>query len=392
MKKLLIATYDLEIGGVERSLISLLEKLDYTKFEVDLMLYSHKGEFLSMLPDTIRLLDENPLYKTFRMSVRETAEKGHVALAVARGFARLRALLKPGEEKGVRQMQYMWRYASPFLPDLQGEYDLAISYLWPHHFVAKKVKARHKIAWIHTDFSSIPTDEKEDLRIWSTYQTIAAISESCAEAFIAKYPSLTKSVMLIENITSPEMVKSLAATGSADIMVSDPSFKLITVARLSHAKGIDRAVEVLHQIHQNGYKNISWYVVGYGGDEGLVRSLIEKYKLQQSFHLLGKQLNPYPFIQAGDLYVQPSRYEGKAVTVGEAQILGKPVLITNYPTAESQVSNHIDGWICPQSIEGMTEAVLHLYHNPDIRKSLIRNCLQTDYGNSHELNKLYQLV
>lgn len=60
---------------------------------------------------------------------------------------------------------------------------------------------------------------------------------------------------------------------------------------------------------------------------------------------LGKNLNPYPYICRCDLYVQPSRYEGKCVSVKEAQMLRKPVVITNYATANSQVENGVDGII-----------------------------------------------
>ncbi|AJD92707.1 capsular polysaccharide biosynthesis protein [Jeotgalibacillus malaysiensis] len=389
MKKLLIATYDLEIGGVERSLISLLEKLDYSRFHVDLLLYRHQGEFLTMLPESVTLLEENRYYRTFRMSIKETAVNGQLKLAVARTFAKLRASFSKGDEKGVRQMQYMWKYSTPFLPALEQTYDVAISYLWPHNFVADKVQADIKIAWIHTDFSSITTDKKEDLKVWSSYQSIIAISEECAKAFVRIYPELTEKVKMIENITSPEMVKSLANEEAPEIQ---PGFSLVTVARLSHAKGIDRAVKVLHSLHQQGFSDIKWYIVGYGGDEEMIRMLIKEKGLEDSFILLGKKINPYPYMRKADLYIQPSRYEGKAVTVGEAQILGKPVIITNYPTAVSQVKDGYDGVICEQSEEGLTKAIISLYQQPEKRAQLSQNCQNSNYHNAAELEKLYQLV
>ena len=77
-------------------------------------------------------------------------------------------------------------------------------------------------------------------------------------------------------------------------------------------------------LHDKGLTNIKWYVVGYGGYEGRIKGIIAQNKLEDSFILLGKKTNPYTYIKACDLYVQPSRYEGKAVTVTEAKILGKP--------------------------------------------------------------------
>jgi hypothetical protein len=49
MKNILIASFDMEVGGVERSLISMLENFDFKNYKVDLMLYKHQGEFLNLL-------------------------------------------------------------------------------------------------------------------------------------------------------------------------------------------------------------------------------------------------------------------------------------------------------------------------------------------------------
>jgi glycosyltransferase involved in cell wall biosynthesis len=90
--------------------------------------------------------------------------------------------------------------------------------------------------------------------------------------------------------------------------------------------------------------------------------------------------------------VQPSRYEGKAVTVTEAQILGKPVLITNYPTARSQVTDGLDGLICEISPEAIAEGIEQLYINADLRERLSGNIQNHDYSNSWELDKLYSMI
>ena len=169
-------------------------------------------------------------------------------------------------------------------------------------------------------------------------------------------------------------------------------FKLINVARLSHAKGIDRAVKALGILKWRGYLDIVWYVVGYGGDEEIIEKLIVENNLKDNFILLGKQINPYPFMKAADLYVQPSRYEGKAVTVVEAQIIHMPVLITNYPTAQSQVNDGFDGIICDQSVEGIADGIEEMYNDPALRKQLASNCSNSNYQNSYELNKLYKLI
>ncbi len=102
--------------------------------------------------------------------------------------------------------------------------------------------------------------------------------------------------------------------------------------------------------------------------------------------------NPYPYIKACDLYVQPSRYEGKSVTVREAQMLGKPVVVTNYPTASSQVRDGEDGIICPMSNEGIAQAIWELAHDVAKQNALSHYCLSHDYGNEAEVHKIYQLI
>lgn len=392
MEKILIATFDLEVGGVERSLISMLHHFNYQQYQVDLMLYSHSGEFLEQLPAEPDLLQESVHYKTFRMSIKQIFQSGYPVIGVARLLAKLRTHWQNSAETGYQQMQYMWKYALPFLPKLETRYDVAISYLWPHYFVAEKVEAKMKIAWIHTDFSSVDTKEAIDISMWGKFDHIIAVSEECKQAFIHKYPLLQQKVLVIENITSPDLIRSLATVPLENPMLSDTRFKIITVARLSHAKGIDQAIQALKLLKEKGYRHMAWYVVGYGGDERKLRELIAEAGLQEAFILLGKKVNPYPFIQAADLYVQPSRYEGKAVTVGEAQILAKPVLITNYPTAPSQVSNGWDGVICDASIAGIASGIQTLYEHPEQRNQLAAACANTDYANERELEKLYQLI
>ncbi|MGU8226585.1 glycosyltransferase [Clostridium perfringens] len=396
LKKVLIGSFDMEVGGVERSLISMLDNFDYDNHEVDLMLYSHTGDFMPLLNNKVNLLKEDRKYSTFRKSIVETFKQGNILLGssrvLARIFANLKGKINKTNEYGVYQMQLMWKYCLPFLPKIEKEYDVAISYLWPHYFIAEKVKARKKIAWIHTDYSTIETDVNLDLKMWDKFDHIIAVSEECKNAFLKKYPTLNKKIRVIENITSPEFIKKMAEENLEEEIWEENIFKILSVARLSHAKGIDRAVKALKVLHERGLTNIKWYVVGYGGDEEIIRKLIEENNLQESFILLGKKVNPYPYMKRCDLYVQPSRYEGKAVTVGEAQILGKPVMITNYTTAKSQVKEDFDGYICDSTIEGIADGIEKLFGDKALRDKLSCNCKKSDYKNFNELNKLYKLI
>ena len=394
MKKVLVASFDMEVRGVERSLISMLHNFDY-KYDVDLMLYSHTGDFMDLLPKSPNLLPEDKIYKTFRMPIAQIAKQGNIPMAISRVYSILESKLiskiKGLDESVYAQMQYMWKNSLCFLPKYKKKYDVAISYLWPHYFVAQKVDAKVKIAWIHTDYSKLETDIEVDLKMWDKFDHIVAVSEECKNAFLKKYGKLKDKVIVIENITSPKFIETMAKEKVENPMNDDNCFKIVSVARLSYAKGIDNAVRALKLLVDKGYDNIKWYIVGYGGDEEIIKNLIKENKLEDKFILLGKQINPYPYMKSADLYVQPSRYEGKAVTVCEAQILSKPVLITNYTTAKSQIKDGFDGCITELSVEGIANGIEMLYKNEDLRNKLSNNCKNTNYSNKDELQKLYDL-
>lgn len=395
-KKILIATFDMEVGGVERSLITLLENFDYENYDVDLLLYRQTGDFMSLIPKKVNLLPEIREYTTFRKTIKETIIEGHIFIGLARVIAKLKTniyqRIKRLDEPGYYQMQLMWRNALSFLPNLNKEYDVAISYLWPHYFVADKVVAKKKIAWIHTDYSTVETDVSTDIKMWDRFDHIIAVSDACKNSFLKKYNKLDQKVKVVENILSGDFIKKMSREKCENIMERDKRFKILTVARLSHAKGIDNAVKALKILKESGYLNLAWYIVGYGGDEGYINELIIKNNLRNEFILLGKKINPYPFMKECNLYVQPSRYEGKAVTVTEAMILGKPILITDYPTAHSQVNPGVDGYICHLSSHGLAEEIEKLYNQKNLLENVIRNIKEKDYSNSYELEKLYSLI
>ena len=394
-KKILITSYDMEIGGVERSLSAMLNNFDYLKNEVDLHLHSHTGPLLSLLPQQVNLLPELSTCKTYRQSIKQILFNGHIKLALKRFYARMLAekYAKKNQlnDAGYYQFQEIWRLCTKDTQNIKKNYDVAISYLWPHHFTAFNVTAKTKIAWIHTDYSTIDIDVKTDLGIWQKFDYIISISDACTEAFLKVHPSLKAKVVLVENITSPNYVRTMADK-PIEHTFSKETFNLVSVGRLCEQKAFDRAVEALNVIHKKGVTNIKWYIVGDGGDKAKIQTLIERFNLQDSFILLGSTTNPYPYMKAADLYVQPSRYEGKAVTIAEAQILAKPILITNYATSASQIDDGVDGLICEQSVGDIADSIIKLYSSQTLRDSLSSFCSKQDYTNANELSKLYKLL
>ena len=393
-KNILISSFDMELGGVERSLAAMLNNFDYHNYKVDLHLHSHTGPLLNLLSEKTHILPELSTCKSYRQSIKQMFLQGNLTLGFKRLYAKILAdkyaKINGAVDSGYYQMQEIWRLCVNLTEKIDNDYDVAISYLWPHHFTAYNVKATKKIAWIHTDYSTIDIDVKTDLDVWCKFDHIISISDACTAAFLKIHPSLSAKVLVVENITSPEYIQIMAEKPLENIFSKD-SFNIVSVGRLCHAKGYDRAVEVLKTIHQKGFGHIKWYIVGDGGDKTKIEALIERYDLQNSFILLGSTTNPYPYIKAAGLYIQPSRYEGKAVTIAEAQILAKPVLITNYTTSASQINHNVDGFICEQNIECIADTVIKIYQDESLRNKLSFYCKEQDYSNKEELEKLYRL-
>ena len=108
--------------------------------------------------------------------------------------------------------------------------------------------------------------------------------------------------------------------------------------------------------------------------------------------ILGKKTNPYPYIKACDIYIQPSRYEGKSVTVREAQILCKPVIVTNYTTAPSQIKDGIDGVIVPMENAKCADGIVDFIKNKDLQSKIIDYLQTHHYGNEEEVEIIYKVL
>ena len=167
--------------------------------------------------------------------------------------------------------------------------------------------------------------------------------------------------------------------------------RLLSIGRFCYQKNFENVPDICARLLEKGLR-VYWYLIGFGPDEGLIRERIAASHMEEHVIVLGKKENPYPYINACDLYVQPSRYEGKAVTVREAQMLGKPVVITRYATSSSQLEDGVDGVVVPMDNEGCAEGIAVLLRNPEEMARLSDCCQQRDYTNAAEIGKLYALT
>ncbi|EDM29041.1 capsular polysaccharide biosynthsis protein [Lentisphaera araneosa HTCC2155] len=396
MKKILITASGLGVGGVERSLLGLLQALDCDKYDITLHLWSHDGELMDGIPQDIRLLPEDNRYAALERPIKDVLFSSTFPIALARLLAKFItwAKLLIFEKKSFLLLRSM-RYSLPFLPSIEGEYDLGISFLTPHDPMLKKVRAKTKIGWIHTDYSTMEcgVDHSFEAPTWGALDHIAAVSDGVRSTFLKVFPDLEERVKIIENIISPELIRQQASSQviSEEMPITSGEISVCSVGRFCYAKNFESIPAVVQLLGKRGLV-VKWYLIGFGKGEALIREKIKDHNVENKVIILGKKTNPYPYIKACDIYVQPSRYEGKAVTVREAQILSKPVLIPNFPTAKSQLEDGVDGLICPLNTEGIAEGIITLIKDTQLRSQLAKGASSRDYSNRSELKKIYQLV
>lgn len=392
---ILIFSQAMELGGVERSLLGLLDAIDYDRYDVDLFLMRHSGELMPYLNPKAKLLPEIPQYASLAVPMASLVKSGQ--LGVLRGrlqgkhAARRFDKQHPSDKPSVTALTYSHKYTLNSMPLISDKtYDLAISFLTPHYFARERVKAKKYAAWIHTDYTALSLDHAAELAMWGKYDAICGVSEQASKSFQAAFPELAGKVQTIENILPKELIYEQAQEPQTD-MLSEENIALLSVGRFCDAKNFDNVPDICRRLVTDCL-DVKWYLIGYGGDEPLIRQKIDEAGMQERVIILGKKDNPYPYMRACDLYVQPSRYEGKAVTVREAQLLGKPVVITDYATSGSQLEDGVDGVIVPMDNAGCAAGIAALLRDPARMQQLSENCAKRDYTNSAEVEKIYALM
>lgn len=389
-KNILFVINNLNCGGAEKALISLLETINYSMYNVDLFLFKHEGLFFRKIPQQVNLLEEPYEYQYFDMSIKtaiiDCIKKGRIDIALARLCA---GYIFKSEQNKVRCEQMIWKYISKSLRGIDKNYDVAIGYLEknPVYFCVDKVKAKKKIGFIHNDYDELGMDPKIDMGYFAKLDSIVTVSRECANALKERFPMYRKKVKVMYNIVSPNMIKKMSLE---KIDMKDKGTKIVSVGRLNYQKGFEMAIGACKELEEDGYK-ITWYVVGEGEERANLEKMIEANDLKEKFILLGIKENPYPYIREANIYVQSSRFEGKSIAIDEAKILHKPIVITNFSTAKDQIKNKENGIIVEMDPHAISEGIKKLIDNEELRNELTSNLSKENLGTESEIEKLYTL-
>lgn len=396
--RIIILMHYMELGGAESALLGLLQSVDHARADVDVFLYDHRGELMKYIPtDKVNLLPEVTAYKMIERPFMDCVKSGHIGVALGRWLAKKTVDKSPvpAGKDNIRIYTRVADWVEHFVPKIQPdvEYDLAISFLMPHNYVVKKVRAKKKLGWIHTDYSTVHVDVKRELPVWSKLDYIASISEEVGEKFVETFPTLKDKIIPIENILSSTFIRQRAEEETVSLDDNPSTVKLLTIGRFSYQKKMEEIPLICKKIVDEGV-DIKWYIIGYGSAE-IEQEVYDNAKregVSDRVILLGKKENPYPYIKACDIYVQPSRYEGKSITVREAQILCKPVIVTNYPTASSQIQDGVAGIIVPMDVDACAQEMVEFIRDKKKQERIETYLKEHDYGNESEIEKIYKLV
>ena len=389
-KKILFAYPAMMIGGSTTSLLSVLNRLDYNKYDVDLLLNSHTGELLDMIPEKVNLLPPALKYTDKKQ------EYIHRLLSLKYMYhywKSKRIAKKTGV--AIRASQYIEMKDVEFFREIPGEYDVAISFLEGDRckFISRHVNAKKKLAWIHVNYSDAKFEPDYDRDSLTLMDKIILVSEDCKRDFDVAFPELSDKSVIIENILANEYVQSRAKE-QVDLTVDASKINLVTACRISFkSKGLDRAVLAMARLKREGkLNNLAWYILGDGGDMIPLKAMIEENGLTEEIKLLGMKTNPYPYFNSMSMFFLPSRWEGKPMVVTEAFMMGLPALVTEYSSAREQVRDGVDGIIVENSEQGIYSGLLKVIEHSEIIDELKQNVMNTDYSNVDEMEKINRLI
>ena len=391
-KNLLFVMGNLRCGGAEKSLISLLQTIDYDLYNIDLQLFSVEGLFLKQVNSKVTILPPIEEYHYFDMSLSkalfQALKKGRWDIIYNRIIA---GYIFKTEKNLSRCEQRVWKYISKCVKKSSKKYDAVFGFLEksPVYYAVEKVDAVSKIGFIHNDYEKLEMDKNSDLPYFEKLNYIVTDSKECKEVLVQNFPSCKEKFKIIFNIVSPILIRKLAIEPIQEHFPS--GLKIVSIGRLENQKGYDFAVDALKIVKNAGY-DFHWIILGEGIEKQRLVQQIAKNNLVENVSFVGIKENHYPYVKMADIFMQTSRFEGKSIAIDEAKIVGKPILVTNFSTVNDQIMHKETGYITEMNPQSIAEGVKELLQNENLRKQLSENLAKLTLGTESEIEKIYELL
>lgn len=351
-KKLLICLINLIIGGTEKALINLLNRIDSNQFEVDLLLGEKRGEFLESIPKHVNVIDSRSI--GFIRGGRKTAVLYNI---------------KKGKYLSAVKVVGSWLKNEPYSEFYSFDkvdklvYDIAISFsvytVSLLRLINNYAEAPVKVAFLHEPpiigQEKVGTVEiSERIMFMDNYTHICGVSETVTQEFRSLCPQFADKCTTVYNFIDEGNIK-IRANESIDEM-NGREVKILSVGRFTAQKNFTVIPSVCEELTKRKI-DFKWYIVGDGDEKDVVQKVIDKNGLNDRLILLGAKINPYPYFKACDIYCQPSLSEAYCITVAEARILGKPIVATEFPGIREQLSDGQGGIIADNNAVALADGI-----------------------------------
>ena len=353
-KKILFVYNSFGIGGITKSLLTVLHSIDRSKY--DITVYIRRNDVLELaefIPDDIEFITvENEVKKVvFEHGLRGSMvkllynilRKRHRHIAKQLFISYKYPIQRMKEKETLDKEQRAWDTAICFSTD--GDDPL---------FVSRCVNAKKKYVFVRQSTQISRRNLKEINRFDGVF-----VVNSLLIPWISQFVK-EEIVFCLENYSDPNYIREKAEEYSV------PSFEGIVIAtcgRLCETKGYDYAVRSASLLKESGL-NFIWYWIGDGPDRERMEEMIRDNKLDDSFIITGSLTNPYPYIKACDIYVQPSRAEAFGQTMVEALILKKPIICVRNYGSERIIEKFDAGVLTGLSEKEIADIVLEWVNNP----------------------------
>ena len=339
-------------GGVEKSLLDVLQHLDYSKYEVDLLLFQGIGDYKNEIPEEVNIL-EIDLLKTegsFKKLITDSFKELKFSNLKFRLLSKkINKKLNPSL---LAKMKKYWL--------LSKQYDIAIAYRFgfPMDFVAYLIEAKKKYVWWHHGSYMYSKDETYMInKTLENFDKIVFVSKSCMNmAFNNGLNCIGKSVV-IPNMLDVEYIENK----SEEFIPYDKSENgnkiIVTVSRLSPEKHIENAVYAAELLVKNNVLNFTWYIVGNGSEYNNLKKIISDKNLEDKIILTGNQVNPYPYVRCADVYAHTSYVESQGIAILEAMSLGKLCVVTKSDGALEFCKDGYNSFLCEQNYSDLYSGI-----------------------------------
>ena len=374
--RLLFVVSSMEVGGPQKSLLGLLERLDTRRYEVSLLVLDpFKNSLLPFVarqvalietPDVITAatLPKGRMVWALRCLLSHLIREGHPRLALSMPLMLVRAAL--AREAGQRVRQRVWACIGHALPKVDGAFQAAVGILGLSTYaVVDLVAADHKYHWVRSDSRILGRDESIEARYFAELDGALSVSTTCEDVFVEMYPQMIGRTRVYKNDIPTTLAPTLVQWPSAGA----GSTKVLTVNRLDPLKGLDLAIAACALLTARGV-DVSWLVLGDGPERRALEERVAAVRQVGRFTFGGTVFDTTPFLDQADVYVHPSRTEGRSNAVEEARARGKAILATRYATVGDQIADGTDGLVCDLDSVSLADAIERLAGDPRLRSDL----------------------